>query len=112
MDLDALVPLLEPAAALGAAVTAVAATWVLWRYHGKQRDSLEWYLGNWRMRQALGVSALFYLALAVSCLILPDRWGWLYAMVALRLGGWWYKRLLSERVSFPRLRARRSRARA
>jgi len=110
MDLDALVLLLEPAAALGAAATAVAALWVFWHYRGNEKDSLEWYLGNWRMRQALGVSALFYLALAVSCLILQDRWGWLYAMVALRLGGWWYKRLLCERISFPRLR--RSRARA
>jgi hypothetical protein len=108
MNLDALVLLLEPAAWLGAAATLAAALSIRWHYRGNQQDSLEWHLCNWRMRQALGVSALFYLALAVSCLILHDHWGWLYVMVALRLGGWWYKRLLNEQASFSR--SRRSRA--
>jgi hypothetical protein len=110
MSLDTLALLLEPAAWLGAAVTLVASLCVLWRYRGSEPTSLNWYLRNWRMRQVLGISALFYLALAASCLILHDRWGWLYVLLALRLGGWWYKRLLSEEVTFPHLLRSRSRA--
>ncbi len=110
MDLDTLTLLLEPAAALGAVATLAASLSVLWRYRGSEQTSLNWYLGNWRMRQTLGISALFYLALAASCLILHDRWGWLYALAALRLGGWWYQRLLKERNVFPHLLRSRSRA--
>jgi hypothetical protein len=110
MNLDTLALLLEPAAGLGAVVTALASFAVFWRYRGSEQASLNWFLGNWRMRQTLGVSALFYLALAASCLILHDRWGWLYGIAALRLGGWWYRRLLNERVSLPQLLRTRSRA--
>lgn len=110
MNLDTLALLLEPAAWLGGVATIVATLGVLWRYRGSGQASLNWYLRNWRMRQTLGISALFYLALAVSCLILHDRWGLLYAIVALRLGGWWYQRLLSERDVFPYLLRSRSRA--
>ena len=110
MDFAILALLLEPAAWLGGVVTLVVSLWVLWRYRGSEQTSLSWYLGSWRLRQALGVSALFYLALAASCLVLHDRWGWLYVLVAFRLGGWWYKRLLSERATFPHLLRSRSRA--
>ena len=55
------------------------------------------------MRQMLGVSALFYVALTASCVVLNDRWGWLYALVAFQLSTWWFKRLLNEDVRLPRL---------
>jgi hypothetical protein len=110
MNLAILALLLEPVAWLGGAVTIAASFAVYWRYRGSEQASLNWYLENWRMRQTLGVSALFYLALAASCLILHDRWGWLYFLVAFRLGSWWYKRLLNERVSFSQLLRSRSRA--
>ncbi|HEU5370662.1 MAG TPA: hypothetical protein VFU69_19470 [Ktedonobacterales bacterium] len=110
MNLDVLALLLEPVAWLGGAVTLAASLAVFWHYRSSQQASLNWYLGNWRMRQILAVSALFYLALAASCLILRDRWGWLYFLVAFRLGSWWYKRLLNERASFQQLLRSRSRA--
>ncbi|HLV98995.1 MAG TPA: hypothetical protein VKT82_09985 [Ktedonobacterales bacterium] len=110
MDVAALALLLEPAAWLGGIVTVVACLCVLRRHHSSDVTSLDWYLGNWRMRQVFGVATLFYVALTASCVILHDRWGWLYGLVALRLAIWWYKRLLNEDITFSRLLGSRSRA--
>ncbi len=110
MSFNTLALLLEPAAWLGAVTTLIASLCVLWRYRGSGQDSLNWYLANWRMRQTLGISALFYLALAASCFILHDRWGLFYCMIAFILSRSWLKRLLNERSVFPHLLRSRSRA--
>jgi hypothetical protein len=110
MDVAALALLLEPAAWLGGVATIVACLLVLRRHHSSDATSLEWYLGNWRMRQVLGIATLFYVALTASCIILHDRWGWLYALVAFWLAREWLRRLMHEDISFPRLLRSRSRA--
>jgi hypothetical protein len=110
MDVAALALLLEPAAWLGGVVTIVACLLVLRRHHSSDESSLDWYLGNWRMRQTLGIATLFYVALTASCIILHDRWGWLYALAAFTLALRWFKRLLCEDIISPRLLRSRSRA--
>ncbi len=110
MDVAALALLLQPAAWLGAIATIAVSLCVLRRYHTRDETSLNWYLGNWRMRQTLGVAALFYVALTASCVVLHDSWGWLYGLLAVWLARAWYKRLVSEDAIFPRLLRSRSRA--
>jgi hypothetical protein len=86
----------EPAALLGAGVAGLAGLGVLWRYRGSQSSSLKRYLRRWRLMQVLGISALYFLALAASCLILQDHWGWVYLIVGVRAGVQWYRLRLAR----------------
>ena len=94
MNLGTLAFWLEPAAALGAGVAILAGLGVVWHYRNNQSIGLKWYLKNWRLMQVLGVTGLYYLALAATCAVLGDRWGWLYLFVAIKAGIWWVTRLM------------------
>jgi len=94
MELEALAFWLQPAAALGVAAASLAALGVCWRYRGSRSGSLKWYLKNWRMMQVLGVTALYFFALAGTCVFVDDLWGWLYLMLGMKVGIWWVTRLV------------------
>ena len=102
MNLAVLVWLLEPAAMLGAGVAILAGAGVLYCYRGSQAASLKRHLRNWRLMQVLGIVALYFLALAASGLIARDYWGWLYVMVGLRTGLWWYQWRFNSNLSLER----------
>lgn len=94
MSLDLFAVWLEPAAWLGAGTATLAALAVFWCYRHSETASLHWYLKNWRLRQVLGIAALYFLALAATCAIFSDHWGWLYLILAVKFGIWWLSRLV------------------
>lgn len=101
MVLDLLLPWLEPAAWLGIGAAVLAALAVFWRYRQSEPASLQWYLKNWRLMRVLGVTALYFLALAATCVVVGDRWGWLYLILAFKAGIWWFSRLVRVHWNLP-----------
>lgn len=101
MSFDLLAAWLEPAAWLGAGLALLAALLVFWHYRHGEQASLQWYLKNWRLMQVLGITSLYFLALAATCAIFGDHWGWLYLIVAIKAGVWWFSRLVRVHWDLP-----------
>jgi amino acid transporter len=103
VSVESLAWLIEPVAGAGTLVAALVAASIVWRYRRIRHAGPLWRRRNWRVTQVCAVTSLFYLALAASCLILKDFWGWLYLMLAIQVGKWWLRRMLQYRPT-PALR--------
>src|SRR5258707_1111933 len=86
----------EPIALVGTLVAIGFAAGIIWRYRLSRRAGRLWRRRNWRLSQVFALTSLFYLALAASCLVLKDLWGWLYLILAI-VGIWWFRRSVTRR---------------
>lgn len=71
---------------------------VLYRYHDTRIWSFRWYWRNWRLMQLSAIGSLFFLAMAASYSVLHNAWAWLYLIVAIKVGLWWLRCLVSRRA--------------
>ncbi len=80
---------------IGGSLSLLAATaLVMWHYRDSRVQSFDWLLRNWRLKQLSAVACLFFLAMAASSLVIQDAWGWIYLLVALKTGTWWFHRAI------------------
>jgi hypothetical protein len=99
-----LLPYVEPLALAGALVAIGFVVGIIWRYRRTRRTGRFWRRRNWRLTQVCALTSLFYLALAASALVLKDVWGWLYLILAFKVGIWWLRRSLQGPVLLTRRR--------
>lgn len=71
---------------------------VCYRYRDTRAWSFRWYWRNWRLMQLSAIGSLFFLAMAASYGVLHNAWAWLYLIVAIKLGLWWLRCVVSRRA--------------
>ena len=71
---------------------------ILWQYRRSPAQSFRWHIRNWHLKRIAAVACLFFLAMAASCAVLSDPWGWGYFVIAARIGVWWARRAISQRI--------------
>ena len=69
---------------------------VLWRYRTARINGFQWQLRNWRLKQISAVACLFFLAMSASYWVIQEPWGWVYLLVAVKCGTWWFRRAVSR----------------
>ncbi len=83
---------------LGTAFLLVVIGRVLWQYRGSRASSFQWHMRNWRLKQIFAIACLFFLAMAASYWVIQEALGWIYLLVAFKMGTWWFGRVLNQRA--------------
>ena len=71
---------------------------ILWQYRRSPFQSFRWRIRNWHLKRIAAIACLFFLAMAASCAVLADPWGWGYLVIGARIGVWWARRAISQRI--------------
>jgi hypothetical protein len=71
---------------------------IMHRYGDSSIQNFNWCLKNWRLKQLSAIACLFFLAMAASCWVIQDAWGWIYMLVAFKTGMWWLRRATSREI--------------
>ncbi len=82
----------------GTVMLLVATGQVMRHYGANSIQSFNWRLRNWRLKQLTAVACLFYLAMAASCWVIQDAWGWIFLLAAFKTGIWWLRRATSREI--------------
>ena len=69
----------------GTIALVVAAGLVIRHFSDSPVQSFDWRLRNWRLKQLSAIACLFFLAMAASCWVIQDAWGWIYLLVAFKI---------------------------
>jgi hypothetical protein len=98
MTAQMLSPYLDGLGISGTIMILIATAIVVWRYRDSRMQGFRWRLRNWRLMQLSAIACLFFLAMAASYGVLQEAWGWLYLIVAFKVGTWWLRYSISRRV--------------
>ena len=98
MDASTISLALAIAGTAGTIVILSATGGVLWLYRQARIGSFQWQLRSWRLKQLCAVACLFFLAMAASYGVILQPLGWLYLLVAFKVGTWWFRRSVSQRA--------------
>jgi hypothetical protein len=82
----------------GTLALLLATSLVMRHYRSSRIYSFNWYLRNWRLKQLSAIACLFFLAMAASCWVIQDAWGWIYLLVAFKTGTWWFRRATRQGI--------------
>lgn len=89
-------PYLGALGLLGTITLLAATAMVMVRYRVGRINGLRWQLRNWRLKQISAVACLFYLAMSASYWVIQEPWGWVYLLVAVKCGTWWFGRAVGR----------------
>jgi positive regulator of sigma E activity len=59
--------------------------------------SFRWHLKNARLKDLSALATLFCFAMAASYAVLQESWSILYVILAVKVGTWWLRFVMSER---------------
>jgi hypothetical protein len=82
----------------GTIVILSATGGVLWQYRQARIGSFRWQLRGWRLKQLCAIACLFFLAMAASYGVILQPLGWIYLLVAFKVGTWWFRHSVSQRT--------------
>ncbi|MGZ3610343.1 MAG: hypothetical protein ACXWPS_24350 [Ktedonobacteraceae bacterium] len=82
----------------GTIILMIATGLVIHHYGNSSIQSFNWRLRNWRLQQLSAVAFLFFLAMAASCWLIQDAWGWVYLLIAFKTGMWWLRSATSRTI--------------
>ncbi len=83
---------------VGAAILLAITAVTVQRYWGSTTGSFRWRLRNIRLRQVSAIACLFFLAMTASYAVLKEAWAILYFVIALKIGTWWLRLIINERI--------------
>ncbi len=76
------------------AITAI----VMWCYRDSRANGFQWQMRNWRLKQISAIACLFFLAMSASYWVIQEPWGWIYLLVTIKCGTWWFRRAISRGI--------------
>ena len=91
-------PYLSALGLLGTILLLATTAMLLWQYRASRANSFHWRVRNWRLKQVSAVACLFFLAMSASYWVIQEPWGWVYLLVSVKCGTWWFRRALSRGV--------------
>jgi hypothetical protein len=91
-------PYLGAVGLLGTIILLVTTAMILWRYRSSHANSFQGHVRNWRLKQISAVACLFFLAMSASYWVIQEPWGWVYLLVAVKCGTWWFRRVITRGI--------------
>jgi hypothetical protein len=82
----------------GTILLLIATGLIIHHYGDSSIQNFNWRLRNWRLKQLSAIACMFFLAMAASCWLIQDAWGWIYLLIAFKTGMWWLRRATSREI--------------
>jgi uncharacterized BrkB/YihY/UPF0761 family membrane protein len=83
---------------LGLFILLIMAGAVAHQYRDSSLGSFRWNMRTIRLKQVSALSCLFCMAMAASYGVLQEAWAFLYLIAAFKIGTWWFRLEITQRL--------------